>query len=347
MGKAEKAIKMLLFSLLTACLLYCLYRQGVSDILVVFAYVVFFSLILSPVCRRLEKAGLPSSAASALSIVLVIGVLLLFFFLLFPYLLRRTVDLLSRCLPVLQTLMLSAEETLQTIGFSGMNMLSLAGDFISSAARMAGSFARGGLSIVAETGKMMFSLVIAYYVLKERAAAGYSALLFVPSVFREPALSLMKACKYAVMSYLGGLLKTCAFIGITTGIALTLLGIGDAVILGALMGLLEVIPYIGPVLGAIPILLSAIPLGFHKTILSLVLIILIQQAESSFIGPYFTSSSTSVHPLAALLGVYVLGSIFGVWGIILAIPAIVVLRNMMWSLVQFRDIQKAEESIET
>ena len=59
---------------------------------------------------------------------------------------------------------------------------------------------------------------------------------------------------------------------------------------------------------------------------------MVQQIEGNFITPYFTASSTSINPLSALISVFILGSLMGVWGIVLAIPLVVTLRSIMWSI---------------
>ncbi len=67
-------------------------------------------------------------------------------------------------------------------------------------------------------------------------------------------------------------------------------------------------------------------------LLSLIVVVLVQQIEGNFITPYFTASSTSINPLSALISVFILGSLMGVWGIVLAIPLVVTLRSIMWSI---------------
>ena len=109
-------------------------------------------------------------------------------------------------------------------------------------------------------------------------------------------------------------------------------------LLALFMGIFEVLPYVGPVLAAIPILLSSLPQGLNQTLLALVLVVLVQQIEGNFISPYFTASSTSIHPLAALVSVFVLGSLMGIWGILLAVPLVAALRSMLWSIRQARGL---------
>ena len=70
------------------------------------------------------------------------------------------------------------------------------------------------------------------------------------------------------------------------------------------------------------------------------MVIVVQQLEGNFISPFFTASSTSIHPLAALVSVFVLGSLLGLWGILLAVPIVVTLRSVLWSMRQVSNMMK-------
>ena len=110
------------------------------------------------------------------------------------------------------------------------------------------------------------------------------------------------------------------------------LGINDALLLSVFMSVFEVFPYIGPILASIPIALTALGQGIGQAVSALIVVVIVQQIEGNFVTPYFTASSTSIRPFSALIGVFILGSLMGLWGIVLAIPLLVILRSIFWSL---------------
>ena len=138
------------------------------------------------------------------------------------------------------------------------------------------------------------------------------------------------------MSYLSGLLKTSAFVGASTFFALALLEIPQALLLSLFMAIFEAFPYVGPFIAAIPILLTALQQGITKALLSMLMIIAVQQIAENVIGPQITFSTTSVHPLASLVSALVCGMLFGLPGILFAMPAYVVMRSAYWSLQKRR-----------
>ena len=290
------------------------------------------TLILSPLCTQLERKGLRPSAASAICVLGLILLIVLGLSAFIPYLFASTMDLTRRILPTLTTLTQQATVLLHSFGIhlsTAFNPAESLGALLSWGTN---TLAKGSVAFAARTGQIAFSLVIAYYLLCERKLIGRHLLLLLPISWRMAFLSACLGCKNALMSYLSGVLKTSVFVFLATLTGLFVLGIHDALLLSVFMGIFEIFPYIGPILASIPIVLTALGQGLGQAVLALLVVVAVQQIESNFVTPYFTASSTSIKPLSALIGVFVLGSLMGLWGIVLAIPLIVMLRSLLWSI---------------
>lgn len=300
----------------------------------VFLFAAAFTIMLAPLCVRLESKGASPHLAAAISVVcfLLIAVLVISAFV--PYLVTHCIDLLRRITPTLTGIIRYATTLLANYGIYLQQQSGLTDMIASVMSRITALLAKGGMAFAAQTGQIVFSIVIAYYFLCERQLLTNHLILLIPLAHRTAFLSAMLGCKNAVLGYLSGLIKTSLFVAGATFLGLALLGVRDAFLLALFMGVFEVLPYIGPVLAAIPILLTTLPQGIYTALISLALVILVQQIEGNFISPYFTASSTSIHPLAALISVFILGSLFGLWGILLAVPLVVVARSMLWSVRQ-------------
>ena len=317
-----------------ALIAFFVYRKWdeVWSVAVVLTYMALFSVILAPICSKMERRGMRPTFAAACA---VIGLFILVFVLLaafIPYLVAQSVQLIKRISPiaaqVLQQLLQWAE------GFGGVkvpftdvgNML---GMVLSVLTR---PLLRIGITTAQQIGRIAFSLVLTYYVLCDRKRICCHLLMFVPSQQRAAVISALLACKNAIMGYFCGLMKTSAFVAAATAVGLLIFRVKDAVLLALLMGIFEIFPYIGPILAAVPIVLSAMVQGRETAILVLVMLVGVQQIEGNIITPYFTASATSVHPLLAILGVFVVGNLFGLWGILLGVPMMVLGQSMIWSL---------------
>jgi len=330
--------KQYFYALTVFITLFFLYpkRYAIADILSVFAYAVFFLLLLSPLCSVFEKKGIPSSISSFLSLICGVIAILMLFSIFLPYLIHHTGILLKQIIPIAQDLteqiaLLLDRSVFQKPQNQGYQQL------ISKLIPGVSSFAaRESMEAAAYAGRVFFALILTYYLLRDRSIWGRYLLLCFPLQTRIPILQAALGCKNALFCYLSGIMKTSLFITCMMYVGLLFLEIENALLLSLFMGIFEVIPYLGPIIGSVPIVLSSLPYGIKTTCLSLALVFIVQQIENSFAGPYFTASSTAVHPLFALISVFILGSLFGIWGIILAIPIIVTLRSFFWSLRRYQ-----------
>jgi len=308
-------------------------RSAFAQILSVLFLSCVFSLLLAPICNFLENKRISPGAAVivVLSVFMLAALFSLSLFI--PLLLTRTASLLQRNIPTLLSILDDMRTFLNSAGLANLsaNTDSLSVSSLSAATTL---LARIGSSIASTAGRLVFAFVITYYPLRERKNLVRHVLLCMPPTWRMPFLSAFQACKTSLSGYLSGVFKTSLFISAATWIGLIILGIKDAALLAFFMGLFELLPYIGPVLASIPILLSALEQGTQQALLALALVVSVQQIESYFVSPYFAASSTSLHPFTALLSVFIFGNLMGVWGMLLAIPMVITLRSILWSLRQ-------------
>lgn len=320
-------------------LFFLLYQKyhAIAGILSVFAYAVLFLLILSPLCSVFEKKGIPASISALLSLVSAVLIILMLFSILFPYLIQQTSILLKRIVPVTLDIVQHAVSLLNQADLYQQQEQSFQQLFARIIPGFSSFAARESLAAATYAGRIVFAFILAFYLLRDREMFVRYFLLCFPLRIRMPILQAALGCKNALLSHLCGVLKTGLFVSALMYVGLLFFRIENALLLALFMGILEVIPYFGPILGSVPIVLSVLPYGIKTTGLVLVFVVVVQQIENSFAGPYFTSTSTSVHPFYALVSVFVFGSLFGIWGIILAIPTLVSLRSLFWSYQKYKN----------
>ncbi|MGL5165739.1 MAG: AI-2E family transporter [Afipia sp.] len=103
-------------------------------------------------------------------------------------------------------------------------------------------------------------------------------------------------------------------------LALYLLGLPGPFLLGAQAGVSNFVPYLGPILAAIPVGLVAMPLGPSMLIWAVGIYTVIQSIEGYVIGPLIQRQAVELPPAWTLVAIVLFGSLFGVWGIALAMP---------------------------
>jgi predicted PurR-regulated permease PerM len=126
--------------------------------------------------------------------------------------------------------------------------------------------------------------------------------------------------------WLAGQLAAMVIIGVTVGSALFLLGVPGALLLGVQAGLLGFIPYLGPLLAAIPIALAVMPMGLFWLATILLVYTVIQIVEGYLLTPLIHQRAVSLPPLLTLAAMLVMGALFGIAGVILSTPVVAAAR---------------------
>ena len=120
--------------------------------------------------------------------------------------------------------------------------------------------------------------------------------------------------------------RRAVLLGGLTALGLMLCGVPAWLLLGAAMGVLELIPYIGPFLGGMLVLLFSWQNGISRLLWAMGVVILVQQLEGGMLSPQLMSDATRLHPVAVLLCVMLGGAAGGIAGILLSVPLLLCVR---------------------
>jgi predicted PurR-regulated permease PerM len=150
----------------------------------------------------------------------------------------------------------------------------------------------------------------------------------VPPAYENDLRSVSTQINRILSDYLRGQLVLAFVIGVVTVVALSIAGVRNALLLGLLAGVLEVVPSIGPVLASIPAIAVALfqgsthfPIANHWFALFIAgLYLVIQQVENNVLAPRIIGHSVNLHPVVVIFAVLAGASLAGVLGIFLAVP---------------------------
>ena len=117
-------------------------------------------------------------------------------------------------------------------------------------------------------------------------------------------------------------------------LALFIIGVRSALVLGLLIGVMNMIPYFGPFIGGAPAVLIALTDGWQKAALTFAALVLIQQLDGSWLSPRVLGSVTGFSPALVLVGLYAGASLGGVAGMLFALPVMLVIRTLFRVFVQ-------------
>lgn len=179
------------------------------------------------------------------------------------------------------------------------------------------AFMRNAATAVASFFAVLF--MVAYMLIDAERLRNLFLLVYPPEVRGRRRNALMRIGK-RMSSWVSGQLLLSAIIGVSTFVALVALRIPYALPLAIIAAVGELIPVIGPTVGAVPVLAIALLHSPWQFWAYLIFAIVLQKAENWFIVPRVMSSKVSISPLAVFIAFMIGGSLLGVVGAILAIP---------------------------
>ena len=183
--------------------------------------------------------------------------------------------------------------------------------------------------------------VLAYYFLSEGHEIRREARLFVPAAWRAPLSRMAHHFDFVLDGYVRGQLWMCIIAWVLVTITLLILGVPHAVTLGLIAGITRAIPVIGPLLGAIPLLIVCLfyTKSLQTTGILLGAFMLMHLLESKILLPKIVGHHVDLHPVSVILALLVGLEFFGFIGVFLAVPIAAVIKIMLVEY-QFESEQK-------
>jgi predicted PurR-regulated permease PerM len=313
---------------------------------------------------RIGRLSMPKSIAALITIVSLIGLLVGLVFLFVPLITRQAqmisminvdevVKYFAGVIDRLQGLLLSydvikADETLQSILERQITSVINVTDFSNLFEKLLGATSTLMIGIFSV-------LFLSFFFLRDRHLLRSGILLFAPDRFQPEVITILHKTKVMLSRYFIGLLSQLFIMMILLTIGLSMFGIENAILIGFFGGFMNVIPYLGPIIGAtigtVLGISSDLGLGMYDNALnSAITVILVfvtaNLIDNFVIQPLIFSKRANAHPIEILLVILMAGSLAGIPGMILAIPGYTVLRIVAKEFLSgFKLIDKLTENI--
>ncbi len=290
----------------------------VREVVVWFLFALIVSTLLNPVINFLRRLYVPKVLAVSFVYLSFFGILGLIIYLVAPFFIteiRQFSQLIpqyfEKISPFFKELKIEAMESLES--------------FIQS---VTGSLEQVSLSVfnalitffggVAST---FFIVSIAFFLSLEENGFERFLTLLSPKKYEEYILALFERCQNKVTGWFGARIIACLFVGVASFVAFYFFHIRYTFILSFLAGILNFIPFIGPLItGLLLILFIGISDSWLKALIIIVIFIIIQQIENTLLSPLLMKKFIGLPPALVLLSLVVGGKIFGFLGIVFAVP---------------------------
>jgi len=309
---------------------------------------VFFSLFIAivlstaftPFVNRLERMGIPRNISLLLVALITMALIVAFILLIAPLMLEqwaRISSLLGEWYQDLRRALVQSPSLLvrriarQLPLFLPLSLPSPAPDtppeeqtnlFLQQVSLLGGMLLRSLVTIIG------VGLLIAFWILESERNNRFF-MLSVPLRYREKTREFLVDAGEKVGAYTRGLVVLSLIVGGLSMVAYLIIGLPNVLLLGILAGIMEAVPLVGPLLGAIPALAVAISYDPQKVVWVVVATVIIQSLENNLIVPRVMDRAVGVNPVAGLLAFLTFGSIFGFTGAMLAIPLAAVIQLIL------------------
>ena len=314
---------------------WLLYRLRALIFLLFVAIVI--GIAIRPLVEWLQRRGVARNTGIIIIYILIAAVVLGFLALTFPLIADQATQL-SQNLPqyyseIRGALVNSGNRLLQNIGLRLPPELTL---FLSSMPVADGELinqvtqtvfftnlvVRGILSILAV-------FLLAYYWTQESSGIIRTLLRLVPLNRRHDVQELFYLAESKMGGYVRGQAILCLIVGAAAFILYTLIGLPYTLVLALIAGFMEMVPIVGPALGAVPALLAALSTDPDKVIWVLIATGLIQMMENVLLVPRVMKNSMGVNPIIILLSLVAFSSVFGFAGALLALPLAAIIQLIL------------------
>jgi predicted PurR-regulated permease PerM len=157
---------------------------------------------------------------------------------------------------------------------------------------------------------------------------------FIPARRRDSTLDVLSELERVIGGFIRGQLLVGASVGALIALGLWLVGEPYAILIGVAAGLLDLIPYIGPVIAAIPAAIIAFVTGGLPLFIKVILVfILANQAEGHLIAPNIVSRTIQLSPSAVVIAILIGGDLYGIIGMFIAVPVAGIIRVLLLHVI--------------
>ena len=317
--------------LLMAALGFLLYsvRKDLLRTLSPYMYAAVFAFLLNPLINWLQRRGIGRNWSAFITVLVMFLILMALFIVFIPSLVRDAYTLLTRLSGGVASLRSLTDDALKTLREALDGAVDIDKEFnnlITTGIRLISDAISRLISSLGGLLDVLLIPVITFYMLKDKDIIARGVVNLFPPEERPRLRHLGAKAREVLGGYVRGKLIISAAVGLLTGLGCMALGLPNALTIGIVAGLFDLIPYFGPWLGGIlPILIALISKPPITALWVVLMILIIQQLESNLITPRIISQSVGLHPLLVMFSVMFFGAIMGIPGMLIGVPITAVL----------------------
>ena len=198
-------------------------------------------------------------------------------------------------------------------------------------------------ALISGVSSFVVGLIIGFFFLLGFENIGDTLIVLVPKNLRKDTSKLVGSINGSLRSYVIGVILDATVVFAICSVAFWLIGLRAPLLFAIFCAITNVIPYVGPYIGAVPALIVGFSMSPTIGILTLVAIVVIQFFEGNFLQEYIMSKTTKLHPVTIITGLLLFGHFWGIIGMIVSTPLIAVFKQVYLFLDEKYDFFKSDD----
>lgn len=340
--------------LLIVAIIYILTKISfLFDPVVVFMSTLFFPLLIAGFLYFLfnplvsiahKKLKVPRTLGIIILYLLFIGLLVFLIATVVPIITRQIKELINDIPFFINEIQLFIEEIIHSEAFHWVQtqqyvdidqiMNSLSSYLTAIPSTITGSIS-GIFGVITNMAVVVVTVpFLLFFLLKDGHKLPNAIMRFIPSSYRKEGLLILKDTTDTLAAYIQGQMIVSLCVGTLSYIGYLIIGLDYALILAIAVAVTNIIPYLGPILGAAPAVIVAMFESPLMVGLVIIVAVIAQQIESNLISPLVIGKRLDTHPATIIIILLVAGNLAGVLGMILGVPVYAVCKTIVLNIVR-------------
>lgn len=211
-------------------------------------------------------------------------------------------------------------------------------------------YAKGAIHIASKIFDLFVAIIVSVYILLQRRQILEFFKKLGKAIFKEHTYKNMgkyfKHTNNIFFNFIAGQVIDGIVVGIITSIAMSIMGVKYAVLLGFMIGMFNLIPYFGAIIAVVlATLITLLTGGLGQAITMVIVVTILQQLDANIINPKIIGTSLKISPLLVIFAVTVGGAYFGIWGMFLAVPIVAVIKLFITDYIEHKNRLKEQENL--
>ena len=377
MEKGSKTWKRYILIFILALIAICVYKlldnfaditawiHGLVSVLMPFIMALILAYLFYLPCRKLEsifnksKAKFVRKKARWISIFIVYAIAIMLIVLVFRFVIPSVYESIMELAGALPGYYNSAIENINNLPedspinkenltsiVQGLNTIKIE-DYVSM--ERLSEYAKGILGFANTIFDIFVTFIVSIYLLAERTQIVKFAKRFCSALFNENIYKVIgkyfRESNEIFFRFISSQLLDGIVVGLLTSIAMSILGVKYAILLGFMIGLFNLIPYLGAIIAVVIAgFITLLTGGVTQAIWMIVIVTILQQIDANIINPKITGTSLKISPILIIFSVTLIGSYFGIIGMFLAVPIVAIIKLILIDYIKYKEELKEKNN---